>query len=122
MTRQSFVVLAWAACAAGPTLAQSPPPNVVGMTIQGARAVLAKHGWVPRETTARFAGDGTLEKQFGDAKRLRSAGLIEIESCTGTGMNYCVFNYESAGRCMRLTTSGERALKVIRQTSDCPSP
>ncbi len=36
-----------------------------------------------------------------------NAGIIEVESCTGTGRNYCFYNYEKDGVCLRISTQGE---------------
>ncbi len=51
--------------------------------------------------------DGTLEKNFGEARKFLEAGVAEIESCSGTGLNYCRFNYKRGKECLRLITQGE---------------
>ena len=63
---------------------------------------------------------GTRENTFGDAGELFSSGFKEVESCSGTGLNYCFFNYVKNGRCLQLETQGERRLKLINWTSNCP--
>lgn len=65
------------------------------------------------------------ENQWGDAGALYKAGLIEVEMCSGTGKNFCFFNYESKGKCLRLTTQGEFSYgkyepTVIERSQECP--
>jgi hypothetical protein len=99
-------------------------PDVVHKQILMARASLMKAGWRPRETVLVNA-DGERENQWGDAGMLYRAGVTEVESCSGTGANYCVFNYRKGSACLRLLTqgefkSGEYQPHVVKQTGECP--
>jgi hypothetical protein len=65
------------------------------------------------------------ENQWGDAGVLFKAGFIEIEMCSGTGKNFCFFNYEYRGKCLRLLTQGEFSAgkyepTVIKESAECP--
>lgn len=71
-----------------------------------ARARLLRHGWQPVTTDVTMA-DGTLERKWGDAGKLTADGYVETESCSGTGLNYCFFNYMKNGQCLRVETIGE---------------
>ena len=67
---------------------------------------LLQSGWSPAITNRAFK-DGTMVRSFGDAGIILDAGFTAIESCTGTGENFCIFNYKKGSRCLRVTTSGE---------------
>ena len=101
--------------------AAEDPPDLRGRAISAVRSRLFQEGWAPVETAARFA-DGTLERDFGDAGRLRKDGIIEVETCSGSGRNVCVFNYRHHSNCLRLTTQGERDPIVLSQSKRCPDP
>jgi hypothetical protein len=67
---------------------------------------LIHEGWKPSITNLTMA-DGTLERDWGDAKAMVTAGFVEVESCTGTGLNYCIFDFKKRGSCLSVTTKGE---------------
>lgn len=101
-------------------------PSVNDMPISQARHALKLAGWEPRRT-ALDRGDGIDENQWGDARMLYQAGYVEVESCSGTGANYCFFNYRQARQCVRLLTVGEFKLgeyepKVVSHSRQCPAP
>ena len=77
-----------------------------GTNFVEARASLLKQGWEPRATSVRMK-DGSLEKSFGEARSFLQAGFAEVESCTGTGLNHCRFNYRRGEECLVLVTQGE---------------
>ena len=70
------------------------------------RAKMMAQGWKPRETFGIDA-DGVRWSQFGDAGEMYRAGLVEVESCSGTGSNFCIFNYSKGKKCLAVTTQGE---------------
>lgn len=79
-------------------------PNVYNMPIDKARKALATQGWNP--VRGKASGES---RQTALAKR----GIVEAESCAGTGLGYCDFNYAgSAGR-LTLTTVGDNALPQV---------
>jgi len=79
---------------------------IKGDKLSQARKTLLAQGWKPRETFGVDA-DGARWSQFADAGEMYRAGIIEVESCSGTGMNYCSFNYSRKGKCLSLQTQGE---------------
>ena len=79
---------------------------IQGMPLPEARKLLLSHGWEPRDTGARSA-DGKLKREFGDAGVLFRLGYAEVEMCSGTGRNICVFNYTRQVDCLQLQTVGE---------------
>jgi hypothetical protein len=79
------------------------------------RAELLREGWKPIETYKK-AGDGRssdvqFEHAWGDAGYIFRSGYREVQSCTGTGLNYCIFNYRRHGRCLQVGTHGEYLLR-----------
>jgi hypothetical protein len=97
-----------------------------GMPLSRARAQLVKEGWKPVRTDEKM-NDGTPERTFGSARAFVEAGDEEIETCTGTGLNLCVLNYEKNGRCLQITTQGELIPglgepRLWRWTNKCPRP
>jgi hypothetical protein len=79
-------------------------PNVYGMPIDKARKSLADKGWKP----VRIKPDGE-SRQAGLIKR----GIVEAESCAGTGLAYCSFSYTGAAGALSLVTAGEKALPNV---------
>ncbi len=76
-------------------------PNVYGMPIDKARKALADKGWKP----VRVKPDGE-SRQAGLIRR----GIVEVESCAGTGLAYCSFRYTAAAGTLSLVTAGEEGL------------
>ena len=98
----TFVV----ACAAALSATTQPEVHLIGLSLPKAKAALVSAGWRPVESTKRMA-DGALEKEFGDANLLLLAGYTEVESCTGTSLNFCRLNYLRDAQCLTLVTQGE---------------
>lgn len=113
------------------TLVAGPEPGFAAGRIEGAnlsyaRETLLREGWQPRETFGTFP-DGLRWNEDGDAGALYKGGYKEVEACSGTGANYCSFNYVRGGRCLALHTQGEfepgkYEPVVIRKSSACPRP
>lgn len=117
------VFLALALAGHGAAMAQS---GLEGAPLSVARAAVLKEGWQPLETYGAFP-DGLRWNEDGDAGALYKAGFKEVEACSGTGANYCSFNYVRGAKCLALHTQGEyEAGKyepvVIRRTHTCPKP
>jgi hypothetical protein len=98
--------------------------GIKGQKLTPTRTALIAKGWKPRETFGAFA-DGEHWNRFGDAGELYRDGIIEVESCSGTGLNYCSFNYVRNGKCLSLQTRGEYKRgayepTVIRTSNRCP--
>ena len=71
-----------------------------------ARAHLVRAGWRP-VVVQTILSDGRSEREWGAAKQMQDAGFDEIESCSGTGLNYCFFNFRRKDYCLRVVTAGE---------------
>lgn len=82
-------------------------PNVRGMPIDKARAALGKAGWVP--ATGR-AGPAERDER---AERLSRNGVVEAESCSGTGLGYCSFGYRAAAGSLSVTTVGDGEWPIV---------
>ncbi|WP_230181631.1 hypothetical protein [Aquabacterium sp. CECT 9606] len=90
-----------------------------------ARAELLAKGWKPVETFGVDA-DGRRWNQQGNAGEIYRAGIIEVEECSGTGQNFCSFNYGRKGKCLLLQSrgefkTGEYEPLVFRRSSTCPT-
>lgn len=75
-------------------------PNVYGKSIKEARTILIGHGWKPK----KHAADAT-DDDYG-AVRLVKHGIVEADSCSGTGVGYCEFDYVSRAGTLGVTTVG----------------
>ncbi|RSZ32788.1 PASTA domain-containing protein [Variovorax sp. 553] len=90
---------------------QAKVPNVYGMPIDQARKALADKGWKP----VRIKPDGE-SRQAGLIKR----GIVEVESCAGTGLAYCSFSYTGAAGALSVITAGEKGLpNVVGYDAKC---
>jgi len=86
-------------------------PNVYGMPIDKARKALADKGWKP----VRVKPDGE-SRQAGLIKR----GIVEVESCAGTGLAYCSFSYAGTAGALSVITAGEKDLpNVVGYDAKC---
>jgi len=86
-------------------------PNVYGQPIETARTTLIARGWRPAPAESG-------EWEHSGAERLKMRGVIEAESCSGTGMGYCAFNYQSPAGALGVTTAGEED-RVLGYSVDC---
>ncbi len=77
-------------------------PNIYGMPIDKARALLQAKGWSP--VPAKL---GTNEEQFSREIALAKRGVIEASDCSGTGLGYCSFGYTAAAATLAVTTIGD---------------
>jgi len=110
-------------CFIYPGIAYADSPTVVGLKINLARAEIVKLGWKPRETHLRI-GDDELEREHGNTAIFFKSGFREVEICTGTGVNPCIFNYVRGKSCLRVYTTGEQPAEAVvtATSSDCPPP
>lgn len=76
-------------------------PNIFGMPIDKARTKLAEKGWKPKP------GDPSERIDADYASDLVKRGIVEAESCSGTGMGYCGFNYSGPAGTLSVTTTGD---------------
>lgn len=101
----------------------APFPIEKEQSFAAARAALLRAGWKPVRK-AYVLDDGTPENNYGDAAKFFSAGIREVQFCSGTGNNYCVHNYRSGRHCLRVATLGEYGVgsgpQVEAWYSECP--
>jgi hypothetical protein len=64
-------------------------PNVFGQDIRKARKRLIAYGWRPSRSKDSLHG--------GIEGELRAQGVVETESCSGTGYGFCGFDYRHPG-------------------------
>lgn len=90
-------------------------PNIYGMSIDKARTALAEKGWSPAPGEPK-----TDPAQFGREIALIKQGIIETDSCSGTGLGYCGFNYRGPAGSLSVTTAGENdPPKVVGYEANC---
>lgn len=76
-------------------------PAINERPITQARKALIASGWRPVDHGAPEDRADRREKD------LATLGVIEVESCSGTGFGYCSFDYERAGAALSVTTAGD---------------
>lgn len=123
-----FPVLCLCSLKAGAVTPNATVPDLTkGQSISSARKSLIKHGWRPRVTYLKM-NEEDYEHSWSDAGVMFKAGLREVEACTGTGVNPCIFNYQhKSGKCLRIITLGEYNAGHYEPTVDswsfeCPLP
>lgn len=77
-------------------------PNIYGMRIDTARKVLESKGWTPVRSDI-----GDDRNQFGREIDLVKRGILEVESCSGTGFGFCSFTYRGSAGTLAVTTVGD---------------
>ncbi len=76
--------------------------EITGLTYHKARAIIIEAGWTPLKTQA------DKQHRFGNGPDFWALGYFELESCSGTGLAYCSFQFENTkGESLRITTKGE---------------
>lgn len=72
---------------------------MLNMPYEKVRAVIIKNGWTPTVTKRREEIFASRVLHFWDK------GYTEIDDCAGTGIGYCVFNFQNEkGIFLRVTT------------------
>lgn len=77
-------------------------PNIYGMAIDRARKVLESKGWTPVQGAI-----GKNRNEQGREIDLVERGILEVESCSGTGFGYCSFGYRNSAGTLSVTTVGD---------------
>lgn len=83
-------------------------PNVYGMPIDRARKVLAAQGWTPLKGAI-----GNDRAQFGRELDLIERGILEVESCSGTGFGYCAYCYRGPAGTLSVSTVGDGEFPTV---------
>jgi hypothetical protein len=92
-------------------------PQIEGLPIDEARAVLQRSGWTP------IPGD-PAKHAFSQATEIAAAGVPEVEDCSGTGFAFCAYRYSSPAGDLSVITAGEGGESgglplVARYSVDC---
>jgi hypothetical protein len=88
-----------ASCVSAPGFASSSD------SYRNMRSRLIRDGWHPFSIPA--ASRTGVEELVGDTREMYNAGFHEVRSCSGTGLNYCLFVFKKGGLCNRVETQGE---------------
>lgn len=75
-------------------------PNINNMPIDKARAALKANGWEPVPSSEQDRTDSRVAD-------LVKLGVVEAESCSGTGLGYCSYNYRGEAGTLSVTTAGD---------------
>ncbi|MCG0456675.1 hypothetical protein L6R44_11210 [Enterobacter cloacae complex sp. ECC445] len=90
----------------------APVPNIYGKDIKSVRKLLKNYEWKPEN----------IEADQGDyiAKKLNTEGIVEVDSCSGTGFGFCSFNYQrEGGISLNVITMGDD-YTVTDYSANCP--
>ena len=81
-------------------------PKIYGKTYGAARKQLIQEGWLPNKHEP-FHGQEP-EVQSGNGPIFWKRGYWELETCSGTGMAHCLFQFiDPTGRLLEVVTEGE---------------
>ena len=81
-------------------------PKVYGQTYGVARKLLIKEGWLPNKHEPYYGQEA--EVQSGNGPIFWKRGYWELESCSGTGIAHCLFEFtDPTGRLLEVVTEGE---------------
>lgn len=83
-------------------------PNVHGMTYHDARKKLLEDGWIPNRR--HWSHEADVEVQSGNGPTFWEKGYHELDSCSGTGLAQCRFEFnDPSGRLLIIITAGEES-------------
>ena len=83
-------------------------PVINGKPYDVARKLLIKEGWQPNLRHVSYGGEP--EVQFGNGPLFWKKGYWEMETCSGSGLAECLFEFiDPSGRLLTVTTAGEEA-------------
>ena len=88
---------------------QGVVPNMYGKSIDKVRKALIGKGWAPIEAKVEDPKSDELTL----APDLRKHGVIEVESCSGTGMAYCCYGYRNGTMPLAVRSSGDGLFPTV---------
>jgi len=89
-----------------PPSGQPAIPKIYGKAYGAARKLLIQEGWAPNKRQA-FHGE-EADVQSGNGPIFWKRGYWELESCSGTGSAFCLFEFtDPTGRLLEVVTEGE---------------
>ena len=81
-------------------------PRINGKTYGVARKILIQKGWVPNKRESSHGQ--TVDVQSGNGPIFWKRGYWELETCSGTGVAQCLFEFvDASGRRLEVVTAGE---------------
>jgi serine/threonine-protein kinase len=85
---------------------QLPVPQIYGISYDAARKVLIKRGWLPAKQ--HWLHGNSAEVQSGNGPIFWKRGYWELDSCSGTGLAHCLFQFvDPSARVLVVVTEGE---------------
>jgi serine/threonine protein kinase, bacterial len=85
---------------------QLPVPKIYGLSYDAARKVLIRRGWLPVKQS--WLHGNSEEVQSGNGPIFWKRGYWELDSCSGTGSGFCLFQFVDPGqRVLVVVTEGE---------------
>jgi hypothetical protein len=119
------VVLLLAGCSHSPRPTESLDADaiqsrIIGMSYLEARDRIVAEGWQPKIT--HLKGPFGPEREWLSAGYFLEKGYVEVQQCSGTGLDNCLFNFvRPSGECLQVATSGELASAAVTFVkSQCP--
>ena len=89
-----------------PPSGQPAIPKIYGKAYGAARKLLIQEGWAPNKRQA-FHGE-EADVQSGNGPIFWKRGYWELDSCSGTGSAFCLFEFtDPTGRLLEVVTEGE---------------
>lgn len=108
-----------------PVVQHADVPALTELNYHDARDLLLKAGWQP-VTSIHYNDTENADIRYGNGKIFWDKGYSEIESCAGTGLGQCLFNFSDIyGNSLKVVTIGEESPKndsyasVDRYWLDC---
>ena len=89
-----------------PLSGQPAIPKIYGKTYGVARKLLIQEGWLPNKHEPYHGQEP--EVQSGNGPIFWKRGYWELETCSGTGLAHCLFQFiDPTGRLLEVVTEGE---------------
>jgi hypothetical protein len=81
-------------------------PSINRKTYGVARKILIRNGWVPNKREPSHGQEAAV--QSGNGPIFWKRGYWELETCSGTGLAQCLFEFvDASGRRLEVVTAGE---------------
>jgi hypothetical protein len=91
-------------------------PNITEKSYQQARKLLIQNKWQPLRTLSSNSTQEDLG--YGNGWKFWKKGFKEVESCAGTGLAPCVFNFTDVyGNNLKVYTEGEESAQYKAHVS-----
>lgn len=92
-------------------------PNITEKSYQQARKLLIQNKWQPLRTLSNNSTQEDLG--YGNGWRFWKKGFKEVESCAGTGLAPCIFNFTDVyGNNLKVYTEGEESAQYKAHVSN----